>query len=216
VSDVAVMVGGNGMGHVYLRGSGWNRDESGDERLARVPGVLDDLLAEAAVDLVAYRPGRDGAVRVVSRRGRALVRLTADDLFYTVETTDPFGFGPLPARMSRTDALVHTRDTEYPDGLVQIAQIFGASRAGDLVVTAARGWDLKLRGEHRLHRSGHGSLHREHMAVPFAMNAPFDKRAARTVDAFPTILHYLGESIPHGVDGRLLVDAPSSAQSAAS
>lgn len=205
VSDVAVMVGGNGMGHVYLRGSGWNRDESGDERLARVPGVLDDLLAEPAVDIVAYRPGRDGAVRVVSRRGSASIRLTADDLFYTVETTDPFGFAPLPPQMTRHQAIVSTRDTEYPDGLVQIAQIFGASRAGDLVVTSSRGWDLRLRNEHRLHRSGHGSLHREHMAVPFAMNHPYDTSAVRTVDAFPTILHLLGEPIPHGTDGRLLI-----------
>lgn len=204
-SEVAVMVGGNGMGHVYLRGAGWDRDETGDERLAHVPGVVEDLLAEPAVDIVAWRPGADGAVRVVSRRGSALVTLGADDVEYRVETTDPFGYGPLPRLLSRHEALVRTQHTDYPDGPVQIAQIFGAPRAGDLIVTSARGCDLRLRGEHRPHRSGHGSLHRDHMAVPFAMNHPYDTSAVRTVDAFPTILALVGEPVPRGVDGRLLV-----------
>ena len=122
--------------------------------------------------------------------------------------------GPMLRRMTRTEALRHTRDTEYPDGPVQIAQIFGAPRAGDLIVTAAKGWDLRVRNEHRLHRSGHGSIHREHMAVPFAMSHPFDASAVRSVDAFPTILHLLGEPVPHGTDGRLLVPDDLAARAA--
>lgn len=204
-SQVAVMVGGNGMGHVYLRGAGWNRDETGDERIAHVPGVLEDLLAEPAVDLVAWRPAADGVVRVRSRRGDATVRLSGDDVEYAVGTTCPFGYPLLPRRMTRHEALTRTLATEYPDGLVQIAQIFGAPRAGDVIVTAARGSDLRLRGERRLPRSGHGSLHREHMLVPFVMNHPFDTAAVRSVDAFPTILQLCGEPIPGDTDGRLLI-----------
>jgi arylsulfatase A-like enzyme len=200
--DIACMVGGNGMGHVYLRGAGWGVIETGEERLARLPGVIDDLLAEEAVDITAWT-GAGGVVHVRSRRGAARVIL-GDDVSYQVDGADPFGYGPLPARMSREDALRLTRETEYPDGLVQIAQIFGAPRAGDVVVTARRGWDLRLK-EHREHRSGHGSLHREHMHVPFALNHPFAQGAVRSVDAFPTILKLLGEEIPTGIDGRSLV-----------
>jgi arylsulfatase A-like enzyme len=205
--DVAVMVGGNGMGHVYLRGSGWKKDEPSDERLSRLPNVVDDLLAQDAIDIVAWRVGRSGDVRVRSRRGEATVRLSADHVTYQVTAgkSDPFGYGPMPARMNRHDAVRLTQHTEYPDGIVQVSQIFGASRAGDMIVTAAKGWDLKERHQRHLHRSGHGSLHREHMAVPFAMNYPFDPDAVRTVDAFPSILELLGEKAGVAHDGRCLV-----------
>jgi hypothetical protein len=204
--DAAVMVGGNGMGHIYLRGGGWTEDETGDERLARMPGVIDDLLAEEAVDVVAWQPGDDGSVKVRSRRGTAVIRLTADQVTYVVDGTDPFGFPALPKLMSRREALRVTHGTEYPDGIVQIAQIFGSPRAGDLIVTARPGWDLRVRGEHHLHRSGHGSLHREHMLVPFASNHPIAQDVARSVDAYPTILKLLGESTPPGIDGESLVN----------
>jgi type I phosphodiesterase/nucleotide pyrophosphatase len=205
--DVAVMVGGNGMGHVYFRGAGWDAEETGAERLAHVPGaprVIDDLLAEDAVDLVAYRDEGDW-VEVRSRRGAARVRL-GDDVEYELARpgADPFGYPPLPPRLSLRAALEVTRDTDYPDGMVQIAQIFGAPRAGDLIVSSTPGWDLRLK-EHRLHRSGHGSLHRDHMNVPFALSYPFRGDAVRSVDAFPTILELLGETIPGDVDGQRLV-----------
>jgi arylsulfatase A-like enzyme len=217
--EAAVMVGGNGMGHVYLRGAGWNAGaETPEERIAAVPGLIDDLLAEDAVDILAWRTGtpEDGVVRVRSRRGAATIRLTPGHVRYAVDTGDPFGYGPLPETMSRREALVRTHKTEYPDGLVQLAQLFGCARAGDLVVSAARGWDLR---EHHLshpHRSGHGSLHREHMLVPFAMNHPFDGSAVRTVDAFPTILSLLGEEVPArigGIDGVALAAGYSMADS---
>jgi hypothetical protein len=205
--DVAAMVGGNGMGHIYLRGSGWDADETGDERLALVKGLADpvsELLAEDAVDLIAWRPGRDGVVRVRSRRGAASIKLRPDGVDYRVDGADPFGYPPLPEAMSRQEALSLTMRTDYPDGLVQIAQIFGAPRAGDLIVSASPGWDLRTHDMHRPHRSGHGSLHWGHMHVPFAMSHPFDGSAVRSVDAFPTILSLLGEPVPGGTDGRLL------------
>jgi arylsulfatase A-like enzyme len=202
-ADVAVMVGGNGMGHVYLRGAGWDREETGEERLAHVQGIVPDLLAEPAIDLAAWRmPG--GVVRVRSRRGGALIKLDADGVDYRVEGGDPFGYPALPARMTHDEALRATQTTAYPDGLVQLAQLFGAPRAGDLILTASPGWDL-TKHERRAHRSGHGSLHRDHMAVPFAMSHPFAATAVRTVDAFPTILKLLGEETPVGIDGRALV-----------
>jgi arylsulfatase A-like enzyme len=200
--EVAVMVGGNSMGHVYLRGSGWNLDETGEERLARLPGTVEALLDEDAVDFCAFR-GSAG-VRVRSRRGAALARLEGDVVEWTVEGADPFGYGPLPRRMTQADALRLTRDSLYPDGPVQVAQLFGSPRSGDLVVSASPGWDLD-RPSRKAYRSGHGTLHRDHMRVPFALSHPFSADAVRTVDAFPTILELLGERPPGAIDGRSLV-----------
>jgi arylsulfatase A-like enzyme len=106
--------------------------------------------------------------------------------------------------MSADDVLRLTEHTAYPDGPVQLAQIFGSARAGDLVISAAPGWDLQV--QRRAYRSSHGSLHREHMRVPMAMSHPMAARPVRSVDAFPTILELLGERTPVGIDGRSLVD----------
>jgi Type I phosphodiesterase / nucleotide pyrophosphatase len=200
--EAAVMVGGNSMGHVYLRGSGWGADEPSESRLDRVKGVVEDLLGEPAVDIVAW-PGVSG-VEVRSRRGRATVVRDGDGLSWTVHGSDPFGYDELPVRMSSLEVLGLTQDSDYPDGPTQVSQIFGSARAGDLVVSAAPGWDLTARQRHA-HRSGHGSLHKDHMRVPFAMSYPFPAGPVRTVDAFPTILELLGEDSPSGIDGRSLV-----------
>jgi hypothetical protein len=200
--EAAVMVGGNSMGHVYLRGRGWDANEPSEERLARVPGVIDDLLAEPAVDLCAWR-GADGAVEVRSRRGAARVTLGGGEVRYQVAGADPFGYRPLPEKLGDGELHRLTESSDYPDGPVQLAQLFGSSRAGDLVISAAPGCDLRL--ERRAHRSGHGSLHKDHMRVPFALSHPFAARPVRSVDACPTILALLGEEIPAGIDGRSLV-----------
>lgn len=200
--EAAVMVGGNSMGHVYLRGAGWGSDESSESRLDRVKDVVDDLLGEPGVDVVAW-PGAIG-VEVRSRRGKATVIREGNDVRWTVHGSDPFGYPELPERMSSEDVLRLTQGTDYPDGPMQVAQIFGSARAGDLVVSAEPGWDLTARQRHA-HRSGHGSLHKDHMRVPFALSHPFDPRPVRTVDAFPTILQLLGEELPAGIDGRSLV-----------
>ena len=207
--DAAVMVGGNAIAHVYLRGAGWTSDETGAERLAKHPGLVDDLLAEPGVDILAWN-GVNGTVHVRSRRGAAEVRLDGDHVTWQPHGGDPFGYGELPTRMTRHEAIQLTQHTTYPDGIVQVAQIFGASRSGDLIVTSTPTWDLRARGDHHLHRSGHGSLHRDHMAVPFAINHPFDTDAVRTVDAFPTILGLMGEPTPGHIDGRDLAfpDSP--------
>jgi hypothetical protein len=201
--EAAVMVGGNSMGHVYLRGANWAAEESSDDRLERVPGVIDDLVGEPAVDIVARRTAR--GIEVRSRRGQATVRLAGQTVDYEVNGSDPFGYGPLPPTLREDEALRLTQHTAYPDGLVQIAQIFGSARAGDLVVSAAPGYDLEI-GK-RAHRSGHGSLHKDHMRIPFALSHPFAARPVRSVDAFPTILELLGEDTPTGIDGRTLVSA---------
>ena len=207
-ADAAVMVAGNGMGHIYLKGPAkWTARPTANEHLERHPQLVDDLLGEDAIDHVIYRPGSDGEVRVRSKRGDASVWMDGEQITYKVNTQDPFGYGPLPTTMTRAEALEHTAQSEYPDAPVQVAQVFESPRAGDFLVSANRGYDL--RRERHNHLSCHGSLHREHMTVPFTVNHPILDRTPRSVDAFPTILNLLGREIPTGLDGKDLTRAPS-------
>jgi hypothetical protein len=210
-AKAAVMVAGNGMGHIYLKGpSTWSDRPTGGELIAGDPSLVDDLIAADAVDHVMFRPDDSGAVEVRSRRGTATIRLEGDLVHYKVEGgpgKDPFGYDPLPESMTRQEVLRHTAHTTYPDAPLQVAQVFDSPRAGDFIVSANHGWDLREREGKIDMRSCHGSLHREHMAVPFVTNHPVadTTRTPRSVDAFPTILELLGRPVPAGVDGRSLL-----------
>jgi hypothetical protein len=108
--------------------------------------------------------------------------------------------------MSSEEALANSFNTEYPDALLQIIQLLEAPRTGDLVLSAAPGYDLRARHENPEHRSSHGALFRDHMLVPLVMNAKVNKEYLRTVDIFPTILSALGYPVPSNIDGISLVD----------
>jgi hypothetical protein len=45
---------------------------------------------------------------------------------------------------------------------------------------------------------------RAHMQTPLWANRPGPRRAIRTVDLFATVLAWLGEPIPAGIDGELV------------
>src|SRR5207302_11419298 len=78
-ANAAVMVAGNGMGHIYLKGPDrWTARPPAGEHLERDPHLVDDLLADDAVDHVIYRPSEGGEVRVRSRRGEAAITLDPD------------------------------------------------------------------------------------------------------------------------------------------
>jgi hypothetical protein len=180
-------VSGNGMAHLYFLG---DPDFAGIHRW---------LLHEPAVDLLVTR--EDGVLLVESRRGRARLAERDGEIEYRPLERDPFGFAELPERMSFGDALARTIDTSYPDGLMQLAQLFRSPRSGDLVISATPGFDLRYRYENPEHLSAHGALFREHMLVPFAASAPVAEGPMRTADVFATVLEWLGRPLPAGVDG---------------
>ena len=114
---------------------------------------------------------------------------------------DPLGLGADLRRVDARTAYDATIDSDYPDGLVQIATIAGAPRAGDLILSAARDWDFRARYEPIPHVSSHGALHREHMLVPLVVNRPPTRVPRRTVDVMPSALAALGIDAPAGLDG---------------
>ena len=103
--------------------------------------------------------------------------------------------------MTDRESLDLTYGTDYPDAPVQILQIFRSGRAGDLILSAAKGSDLRLRYEIHEHKSSHGSLHWEHMKVPLVSNVPLAPGPIRSVDVFPTVLKLLGHAVPREIDG---------------
>jgi hypothetical protein len=94
-----------------------------------------------------------------------------------------------------------TLASDYPDSLVQILSLAGSGRAGDLILSAARGFDFRARYEPIPHLSAHGALHRDHMLVPLLTNRPPAERPRRTTDLFASTLAALGVARPLLMDG---------------
>jgi hypothetical protein len=198
----AVMVSGNGAAHVYLR-PGIERTrrftlseiEAGEVR--GVSRLLADRLADRpGIAFVAAADG-DGVV-VLSRNGRARLRATATGIAYEPLSADVLELGPATVLPDRV-WLRRTIDGRFPDAPAQLLQVFRSARAGDLIVAAAEGVDLRGPWEIPEHRSGHGSLVNEHMRCLLAANVPLPS-PLRTVDVFPRILQHLGRSLPEVTD----------------
>ncbi len=189
-SEVAVMVSGNSMAHVYLGLDSRNRlnwPELEDRWLGRV-GVL---WSHPAVDLLAARRGA-GTVEVWKGGASAMVEVSNGAYSYRIQDSNPLGIEAFE-RASEAEALDRCRGSEYPDGVVQLAQAVLAGRSGDLVVSATRGWDLRIGYEPVEHRSSHGALHAGHMVVPLVGTGLPDGAVRRTGDLFTHAARVLGE-----------------------
>ena len=204
-ADAALMVSGNSMANLYFRGkSGWaERTPFEDADGGRLGSVIDEMLEFESIEMLAG-PGGDGAVRVKTREGLSRIERRANgELVYEVlRGKDPFGYTGLPKVMKERESHTLTWESGYPDALLQLSQIFDSSRAGDLVVCARDGHDLRLRFEHPEHLGSHGALTRDQMMVPFFTNHPIEEDAPyRTVDFFPTVFNLLGWQSPALLDG---------------
>ncbi|HPW45501.1 MAG TPA: alkaline phosphatase family protein [bacterium] len=198
----ANMVSGNGMTNIYFkRGDKWKPRVFAQDLEKIAPGIIDDLLAQRAVDIVACRNAEGGA-DIFSRRGRASVRLDGFVLHYEVQGSDPFGYSGLSSNMSPDETLAATINSEYPDAPFQIAHLMTSPRAGDMVISATPGFDLRLKYEEPEHFASHGSLHKTHMRIPVLCNASLDPKPVRSADVFPTVLSALGLEKPSYIDGR--------------
>ncbi|MFQ5787745.1 MAG: alkaline phosphatase family protein, partial [Thermodesulfobacteriota bacterium] len=202
-ADAAIMISGNSMTHIYIKSTrGW-QERSSFEELTK---VVDQLIERNEVDIVAGIDEK-GKVRIKSQRGEATAWFDHDGCIeYKRIYEDPFGYNGLPEKMSPDEALEYTYHTTYPDAIVQILQLLESPRSGDLVVSAGPGYDLRAKYEKPEHCSSHGSLVKEHMLVPTAINISIKRRFLRTVDFYPTILSLLGHDIPTNIDGVNLVN----------
>ncbi|MFP5355084.1 MAG: alkaline phosphatase family protein [Gemmatimonadota bacterium] len=206
--EVAVMVSGNAMAHIYLELERPVRP-FWPALAGRWEEVAAGLLSRESVDLLIL-PRAEG-VAEVRARGRGSATIVWEDGVYAYRPIDgdPLGIGALEGAGSR-DAYEATADSDYPDALVQVAHLASSARAGDILLSAARGSDFRERYEPIPHRSAHGALHRDHMLAPLVVSHPVAQPPRRTVDVMPSALAALGMRIPDGLDGESFVSEAGS------
>jgi len=180
-----------------------------------------DLLSVPAVDLIARRAGAD-RVRISSRQGSALIEHQRDGIskLYRLvyERADPLGYRADARLANFVDDGWHdsqawleaTADTEYPDLVPQIVEMFDSQRSGDIVFFAAGQWSFKKRDP-----GGHGSCLCQDMCIPLYFAGPDipcggSTPQARLVDVMPTTLELLGEE--HRLEHRPPLDGVSIAE----
>jgi hypothetical protein len=200
--DVAVMVSGNAMAHLYLEPRrrtrpGWVALAARWEPFAR------QLLERPSVDLAILAEGAERC-EVRSARGTATVEHHGNRYVYRRVDGDPLGLGR-NVEGDADEAHDATIDSDYPGGIVQIAVLAGASRSGDVILSATPGYDFRARYEPIPHLSAHGALHRDHMLVPLLTNRAPRIAPRRTADLFPSALAALGVPAPTVLDGRSFV-----------
>jgi hypothetical protein len=198
-ADIAVMVSGNAMSHLYLDidqkarpwwpalGKRWN-------------DLAERLLSRVSVDLLILPTSPTSCE--IRARGRGCATLTWGESRYSYQTVsgDPLGIGTRTS-LGDEEAYDVTIDSDYPDSLVQIAHLVASPRSGDVILSAARDWDFRARYEPIPHVSSHGALHRDHMLVPLLLNRPPAATPRRTVDVMPSALAALGHTAPKTLDG---------------
>jgi arylsulfatase A-like enzyme len=192
----SVMISGNALGMVYWLDGCPVED---------INGAVAELIENPVIDLIISKRG-DGEFGIVSGRGEAAVK-SADSLYsYIPISGDPLGYGGPLGPISQRESLVVTFDSEYPDAMVQIAQVFGSPRCGDLVVISKNGYDLRRAFEWPEHHASHGSLCREHMTVPVIYNQiGWRPGPMRTTDLFNTMLKWAGKPTLDNTDGESLI-----------
>lgn len=199
----SVMISGNALGHVYwLDGYHYNRLGRLQEMM---PHIKEDLLGRNEIDMVVSRLAKREYL-IESSRGGAIVGDTPAGLTYEPLDGDPLGYGGNLGPLNRRAALESTFDSDYPDGLLQIAQIFSCSRCSDWIVISNNGYDLRKAWEWPEHHASHGSLCRQHMIVPVIYNRTgWRQGPMRTTDLFNTMLKWAGKPIVDGTDGETLI-----------
>jgi len=198
-ADVAVMVSGNAMTHLYLDLQRTTRTWWPNHR-DKWQNLVDSLLARPSVDLVILPTSATSCEIHNQQRGSAALSWRESRYTYAPVSGDPLG---VRAQDSIDDARAYdvTLETDYPDSLVQIAHLVGSPRTGDIILSASRDWDYRARYEPIPHVSSHGALHREHMLVPLLLNRPPARKPRRTVDIMPSALTALGIRVPKTLDG---------------
>ena len=207
-ADAAVMISGNSFGNLYLSSQGkWEAPLTSEELEEEHPKVLQAIRQREEVEWYAYR-NSNGGVKVVSRQGEAILDLEGQDYTYVFSGADPLRLALRHNRVKSSEALLQTIETDFPDALEQVWHLFQSERTGDIIVTAKPGYDLRGWREFPEHRSSHGALCKEHMAVPILSNLPLPtvpNGGVRTVDLFPTVSKGLGLSPTKPHFGRSLL-----------
>ena len=198
--EVAVMVSGNAMAHLYVNLDARERPFWPQLR-ERWGALVHSLEQRESIDLLLLPASPASCIIMGRGRGEAILSWSNGQYSYRPGTGDPLGVGALYS-LDADAAHSATLDSDYPDALVQIAHVAGGSRSGEIILSASRDWDFRARYEPIPHVSSHGALHREHMIVPLLLDRPPVRSPMRTVDLMASTCDALGIATPAGVEGR--------------
>jgi arylsulfatase A-like enzyme len=188
----AVMISGNSFGSIHFL----NHD---GHYVLREQGILAAmgadklqlLLNEDAVDFAIYRGDEEQTFILHNKDGKARISVKDNVFIYAPETADVLKYGGRIEATGHRAILEATFETDYPDAVFQIYQLFQSRRAGDMVINARVGYDLRKFWEYPEHLGSHGSLHKHHMHVPLIYNQKnWLTHSARTADLFNSILKW--------------------------
>jgi hypothetical protein len=158
-------------------------------------------MALPGIDSVAVRGEEDGVADVYTGTGTGRCGFRDGALF---QEGDAFPREVLAANPSRY--LEETIDDPHPDAAFALSSLFASERAGDLLISASEGFDLRTSREWPEHHASHGALHRAHTLVPVLSSAPLPESALRTLDVFAETLRLAGIELAGypGSDAELL------------
>lgn len=233
--DVILAVNGNAMNYVYLRHPGFSGEEAWRTRpepdtafhlpqhSGRAPVDVVEVLRRAeGVELVVMRADAAGQVRLFSRAGAGRITPSAEGLAYACEGEDPLGYAQSEASRALCDGrprgdrewLRATHALGFPDAVVRLHRLMTAPGVGDLVVTAAPGYDLAADYELVVgnYRGGHGGLRADQLRVPYVLAGPgvpagLRLATARAEDIGVTMLRLAGCPPPTPRAGEELLPA---------
>jgi hypothetical protein len=175
---------GNGMANVYLPGEGGWAERPQVERCRE---LAVRLLAIDGIDSVAVRGDGDGVAELMTHEGVGRVEFDSVGLSQSGTAFTSTFSGATPA-----EGLERSHADRYPDAAFALTSIFASERAGDLLVSARPGYDLRTKAEWPEHHASHGGLHREHTVVPVYSSAALPARPLRTLDVFAHTLELAG------------------------
>jgi len=165
------------------------------ERAAR----LEEPFAELAGDVIVTASNRAGQVYL-----RPDARLDAADLarrldgFPPVDVTLRLEGEDIVARRHGEDAPVDK--LEHPDAAWRARSALANPNAGELLVSAAQGWELTdLGGRHHAGGGSHGSLVAGDSFVP-VVTVGLDAEVRRITDVAPAVLTHFGVSVPGSME----------------
>jgi type I phosphodiesterase/nucleotide pyrophosphatase len=182
------------------------------ERLSRLQDAFPDAAEERVVAAASNRAGmvyrlpgcrleaRDLAGRLERRPAADVVLFREGPEAIARRDGEELGFAPATEGWRlRGDAAVLGPE-QYPDGLERAWRALACPNAGEVLVSAAEGWELAdLGGRHHLGGGSHGSLLAGDSTVPL-VTAGFDTEflppEPRITDLAPVALRHLGVDVP--------------------
>lgn len=171
--NVACMVSGNSMAHLYFKkNSDWQTSLSFEE-LFKQNDLFDRLCDQPAIQLLIGRALDQKKYFIMNNQGQAYFYLQNQKIFYQWLNHDPLSLFEAKTGqkvLSLNDAYELSLRAEVVDLFEQIPQLFQSRRCGDVLVLAKKGYDLRYKWQFPKHVASHGALNAEQMFVPFMLN----------------------------------------------